>query len=78
MVEIQRDLQLEQVPENVVNTLLASSPTFEAKRIIESIQHGENITIYEFYSVDADGKEARKEIKLQNNKAEVLESEWSH
>ena len=78
VVEIQRDLQLEQVPENVVNTLLASSPTFEAKRIIESIQHGEDITIYEFYSVDSDGKEARKEVKLKNNKAEVLESEWSH
>ena len=78
IVEIQRDLQLKQVPENVVNALNTNAPTFEAKRIIESIQHGEDITIYEFYSVDSDGKELRKEVKLQDDKAEVLETEWSH
>ena len=69
---------MQQVPENVVNALSSNTPTFEAKRIIESIQHGEDITIYEFYSVDADGKELRKEVKLQDDKADVLETEWSH
>jgi len=78
IVEIQRDLQSEQVPENVLSTLKDSAPKFEATRIIESIQHGEDIIIYEFYGLDADGKEVRKEVKVEENNVEVLETEWSH
>ena len=78
VVEIQRDLQLEQLPEKVTQALADNSPTFAAKRIIESIQHGQDIIIYEFYGLDSDGIEIRKEVKLQNGIAEVLEREWSH
>lgn len=78
VVEIQRDITWEQLPKNVARALQADSPQFLPKRIIESIQHGEDITVFEFYSVGNDGKEMRKEVKLQNGKAEVLEQEWSH
>jgi len=78
VVEIQRDLTLEQVPAQVLNVLKAETPTFRAKRIIESIQHGKDITIYEFYSVETNGEETRTEVKLENDKASLLDSEWSH
>ena len=78
VVEIQRDLTIDQLPKNVVVALESNSPKFIAKRIIESIQHGENITIYEFYGISPQGKEVRKEVKLENGNAEVLVKEWAH
>lgn len=78
VVEVQRDLEWAALPKNVRDALLADSPEFEAKRIIESIQHGQDLTVYEFYSVDHNGKESRKEVKVEAGKAEVLKSEWKH
>ena len=78
IVEIQRDLTIDQLPENVVSALRTDSPSFEAKRIIESVQHGEEITVYEFYGVNDEGQEIRKEVKLEAGNAEVLEKEWAH
>ncbi len=52
VVEIQRDLTIEQCPAAVVNVL----PKITAKRIIESDQTN-GIVIYEFYTVAADGTE---------------------
>ena len=78
VVEVQRDLTWDTTPKNVRDALVADSPRFKAKRIIESVQHDQNITVYEFYSVDADGKESRKEVKVEAGKAEVLQKEWQH
>ena len=78
VVEIQRDLDWQQLPENVSTALLQDTADFSAKRIIESIQHGTDITVYEFYSVNNDGKEFRKEVKVENNIAMVLKEEWQH
>jgi hypothetical protein len=78
VVEIQRDLKWQQLPKSVSTALLENTSDFTAKRIIESIQHGTNITVYEFYSVDTAGKEFRKEVKLENRVAMVLDEEWQH
>lgn len=78
VVEVQRDLVWSQLPENVSGALKQSSPDFEAKRIIESIQHGTGITVYEFYAVDSQGKESRKEVKVEGGEAVVLAKEWQH
>ena len=78
IVEIQRDLVWSQLPENVSGALKQSSPDFEAKRIIESVQHGTGITVYEFYAVDSQGKESRKEVKVEGGEAVVLAKEWQH
>lgn len=78
VVEIQRDLDWQQLPEMVSVAVLNDSEDFSAKRIIESIQHGTDITVYELYTVDASGKEIRKEVKVENNIAMVLDEEWQH
>jgi hypothetical protein len=78
VVEVQRDLTWAQLPQNVAEALQADSPEFEPKRIIESVQHGTQITIYEFYAVDGDGTESRKEVKVENGTATVLDEEWRH
>lgn len=78
IVEVQRDLVWEQLPENVATALKTEAPDFIAKRIIESGQYGTDITVYEFYAVDANGKESRKEVKLENGVATLLKKEWKH
>ena len=78
VVEVQRDLTWAQLPKDVAEALKDDAPTFEPKRIIESVQYGTEITIYEFYAVDAEGKESRKEVKVENGVATVLDKEWTH
>ncbi len=78
IVEVQRDLVWEQLPPNVAVALSQNAPDFAPKRIIESQQYGTDITVYEFYAVDADGTESRKEVKLEAGVASVLEQEWQH
>jgi len=78
VVEVQRDLTWEQLPKDVAKALKTGSPDFEPKRIIESVQHGTDITIYEFYAVDASGKESRKEVKVEDGVTSVLDEEWTH
>jgi len=78
VVEVQRDLTWPQLPENVAKALKADSPEFMPKRIIESVQYGTDITIYEFYAVDAAGKESRKEVKVEKGDTTVLDEEWTH
>lgn len=78
VVEVQRDLTWVSVPEDVAEALKADSPGFMPKRIIESVQYGTDITIYEFYAVDADGKESRTEVKVEKGVASVLDEEWTH
>jgi len=78
VVEVQRDLTWESVPKDVAEALKTDSPEFMPKRIIESVQYGTDITIYEFYAVDADGKESRKEVKVEKGVVSVLDEEWTH
>ena len=78
VVEVQKDLTWDQLPDNVAAALEMDSPAFEPKRIIESVQFGTEITIYEFYAVHADGTESRKEVKVEHGAATVLDEEWTH
>ena len=73
VVEIQRDLTLSQCPKIV----LAVLPKITPKRIIESDQTN-GIVVYEFYAVATDGDETKYEVKVENNKAELLMKEWTH
>ncbi|AWB67273.1 hypothetical protein C2869_12845 [Saccharobesus litoralis] len=77
IVEIQRDLSIEQCPAQVLTRLKAAHPTIAPKRIIESDQ-GDGVIIYEFYTVDTQGKEAKYEVKLANGTAQLLTQEWQH
>ncbi len=78
VVEVQRDLTWEQLPGNVASALTSHDSSFIPKRIIESKQHGTPVTVYEFYAVDSDGKESRKEVKVEGGEATVLKKEWQH
>jgi hypothetical protein len=77
IVEIQRDLSLNTTPRSVVDALFETAPDFTIDRIIESDQGG-GVIIYEFYSTQKNQKTLKKEVKLENGKAEVLKQEWSH
>lgn len=78
VVEIQRDLTMAQLPQNVTKALSSNSPEFNPLRIIESIQHGTEIIVYEFYGKDSNGEEIREEVKLENGEATVLKKAWQH
>ncbi|EWH08256.1 putative alginate lyase [Catenovulum agarivorans DS-2] len=77
IVEIQRDLEMSQCPDSVVIALTKAHPDIQPKRIIESEQATGEI-IYEFYTVDSAGQEAKYEVKLANGTAELLNQEWQH
>ncbi|WP_143871985.1 PepSY-like domain-containing protein [Catenovulum sediminis] len=77
IVEVQRDLTLEQCPAGVITTFKKHVPEVLPKRIIESEQTNGAI-IYEFYVVDKQGQEAKYEVKLENGETEFLTSEWQH
>lgn len=73
VVEVQRDLTLDQCPQIVLDQV----PNIEPKRIIESDQIN-GIVIYEFYTVAANGEEKKFEVKVENETAELLSEEWRH
>lgn len=77
VVEVQRDISFDETPEPVKAALLASAPGVEPARIIESDQT-DGVIIYEFYTRDADGAEAKYEVKFENGEAEFLTEEWVH
>lgn len=78
VVEIQRDLTLDQLPKGVLTSFKSTKSLLAPKRIIESVQHGTDITVYEFYSVNEQGIETRTEVKLENGVATLLDKEWTH
>ena len=78
IVEVQRDLHWEDLPTTVAEVLTHQAPDFEPRRIIESIQHNTDTTIYEFYAVSSEGIESRKEVMLKKGVATVLQKEWQH
>lgn len=77
VVEIQRDITLEAMPPAAREALLAKHPAIKPARIIESDQ-GDGVIIYEVYTRDAAGKEAKTEVKFEAGAAEVLAEEWAH
>jgi hypothetical protein len=77
VVEIQRDVSLEQLRQGVHGALTATNPGWVPTRIIESDQNN-GIVIYEFFGPDADGSETKVEVKWEAGTAEVLRDEWLH
>lgn len=76
IMEEQRDVRFSECP-NEVQLAYKTNSQMTPKRIIESKQSTGEV-IYEFYSVDAKGKEAKSEIKFHQGKAEFLAKEWAH
>jgi hypothetical protein len=77
VVEIQRDIDADRVPEEVSAALAAHAPGWRADRIIESDQ-GNGMVIYEFFGPGDSAEPLKIEVKLENGSAEVLEDEWLH
>ena len=76
VVEIQRDIDVEQAPAPVVAALNAGVPDWEATRIIESDQ-GDGTIVYEFFGPGGDGT-AKYEVKWTDSEATLLTEEWAH
>lgn len=77
VMEIQRDIDMTQVPEPVGYELKQAVPGWAPHRIIESDQ-GDGVVIYEFFG-PGDGDEPRKlEVKYRAGQAELLADEWAH
>jgi hypothetical protein len=77
VVETQRDIELETIPEAVAKALHRKVPGWSADRIIESDQ-ADGVVIYEFFGKDADGQEIKIEVKFEGVQAEVLVDDWAH
>jgi len=73
IAEIQRDLNVDQVPEPVLKAFKQRIPTLAPTRIIESDQ-GNGVIVYEFFTND-NNKEQKHEVKLT---VDFLEKEWKH
>ncbi|MEX0645991.1 MAG: hypothetical protein WD076_11820, partial [Parvularculaceae bacterium] len=77
VVEIQRDISLDEAPEPVSAALFAAAPGVAPARIIESDQ-GDGVVIYEFYTKNDSGVERKYEVKFDGATAEFLTEEWAH
>lgn len=76
VVEIQRDLSLDECPQPVRELYHEHFEAPEPQRIIESKQM-DGLIIYELYFVEA-GQTTKSEIKLDGDTATLLEEEWTH
>ena len=77
IVEVQRDIEMQEVPEAVRASLMVDYPDFVPRRIIESDQ-GDGVVIYEFFGPGEDGQNTKIEVRYQDGKADVLTEEWMH
>ena len=77
VVEKQRDIEMDLVPERVSGALETKLPEWHPHRIIESDQ-GDGVIIYEFYGKDEAGEVTKVEIKWAEGHAELLVDEWLH
>ena len=77
VVEIQRDVLWNVVPALVQEELLAHVPGVKPARIIESDQDNGTI-IYEFFTRDESGAEAKYEVSLIGEEGTFLTEEWKH
>lgn len=77
VVETQRDIGMDLVPENVGNTLDTKFPGWHPERIIESNQ-GAGVVVYEFFGKTDKGEKTKVEVKWEDGHAELLLDEWLH
>lgn len=77
VVEFQRDIGIDLVPEDVAAALTEGVPGWTPTRIIESDQ-GDGTIIYEFFAPADDGELEKHEIKWTDGEAELLVDEWAH
>jgi hypothetical protein len=77
VVEVQRDIGMDLLPEAVSGALSTKFPAWQPERIIESDQ-GDGVIIYEFFGKDDAGEATKIEIKWADSHAEVLVDEWLH
>lgn len=77
VVEIQRDIQWATVPLAVQHALTAKVSGVSPDRIIESDQDNGTV-VYEFYTRNAEGKEAKYEVSLKAGVVQFLTEEWKH
>lgn len=77
VVEIQRDVGLDEVPGAVRDALAGHSPGWVPERIIESDQ-GDGVIIFEFFGQGRGGETVKTEVKFEGAVAEVLTDEWQH
>ena len=77
VVEKQRDIGMELVPEGVSNTLDTKLPGWHPDRIIESDQ-GDGVIVYEFFGKTNEGEATKVEVKWEDGHAELLIDEWLH
>ncbi len=76
IVEIQRDLAFEVVPESVRVLALKASGGDMPARIIESVQKDKSI-IYEFF-LQGKPKDPAFEVKFSGGEASLLNERWEH
>ncbi|MFC3053757.1 hypothetical protein [Kordiimonas pumila] len=77
VVEIQRDIAWKTVPHSVQEVLTHKVPGIAPARIIESDQDN-GMIIYEFFTRDTEGTEAKYEVSFEDEKAVFLTEEWKH
>ena len=77
VVEFQRDIGMDLVPEDVAAALAAGVPDWTPARIIESDQ-GDGTVIYEFFGSGTGDDLEKHEVKWTDGLAELLVDEWVH
>lgn len=77
VVEFQRDIDMDLVPEDVAAALAAGVPDWAPTRIIESDQ-GDGTIVYEFFGPGTGDEIAKHEVKWTDGAAELLVDEWAH
>ncbi|HLU05161.1 MAG TPA: hypothetical protein VKZ91_01285 [Woeseiaceae bacterium] len=77
VVEIQRDIEMAQVPAQVRQALTDAHQNWVPHRIIESDQDN-GVVIYEFFGAGPGAEEMKAEVKWEANQAELLKDEWVH
>lgn len=77
VVEFQRDIGMDSVPEMVGAALAAGVPDWIPTRIIESDQ-GDGTVVYEFFGPGTDAEPEKHEVKWTDGVADLLVDEWAH
>jgi hypothetical protein len=76
VMEVQRDIGIDELPSSVRGVLSASLGDWQPDRIIESDQ-GDGLVIYEFLATDGNDT-VKHEVKWTESGAELLTEEWAH